>query len=190
MEIRPAAVVTVAEVEAAYGFPPDTDGVGQCVALLEFGGRYRRTELKQYFSSLGVAVPKITDVFVDGATNAPASERKIQHFFDIVEGKRVLPKSSSSLRLIEDAQCTVETTMDIELVGALAPKAHRVIYFAPPTEQGIYLALARAVHSKHGKKSVRPSVISISRGSMNYRRVGNPSPPNCWIQTPPSGPGT
>jgi len=55
---------------------------------------------------------------------------------------------------------TAESTMDIELVGAFAPGAHIVVYFAADTEQGIYHALSTALADKEH----RPSVLSLSWG--------------------------
>ncbi len=51
--------------------------------------------------------------------------------------------------------------LDIEVVGAVAPGANIVVYFAPNTDQGFIDALTTAVHDAVN----RPSVISISWGS-------------------------
>jgi kumamolisin len=56
---------------------------------------------------------------------------------------------------------TLETTGDIELIGALAPEAKIVIYFAPNSERGMLQALNTAIHDSEN----RPSVISCSWGN-------------------------
>ncbi len=151
---------SISDLEQAYGFPPGTDGAGQCIAILEFGGGFHREDLQAYFSSLGKPMPKITEVSVDGVTNQPASPQQVHRFLDVVEGKRPVPKAGTAREALDAPQCTVETTMDVELAGALAPAAHLVVYFASPTEQGIVHALSQAIHDHRN----RPSVISISWG--------------------------
>ena len=51
--------------------------------------------------------------------------------------------------------------LDIEVVGAIVPKAKIVVYFAPNTDQGFLDAITTAVHDTINQ----PSVISISWGS-------------------------
>ena len=50
--------------------------------------------------------------------------------------------------------------LDIEVAGAVAPKAKIVVYFAPNTTQGFVQAITNAAHDTVNK----PSVISISWG--------------------------
>jgi kumamolisin len=50
--------------------------------------------------------------------------------------------------------------LDIEVIGALAPGANIVVYFAPNTDQGFYEAISQAAHDAARK----PSVMSISWG--------------------------
>ena len=50
--------------------------------------------------------------------------------------------------------------LDIEVVGAAAPAAQIVVYFAPNTDQGFIDAVSTAVHDTTHK----PSVVSISWG--------------------------
>jgi kumamolisin len=117
-----------------YDFPQGLDGSGQCIAILELGGGYRSADLKAYFKSLGLAAPHVTAVSVDGGKNSPS-----------------LPWSADA-----------EVMLDIEVAGAVAPKAAIVVYFAPNSEQGFVDAILAAVHDdKH-----KPSVISISWGAL------------------------
>ncbi len=124
---------TPRQVAALYQFPLDVDGTGQTVAILELGGGYKPADLKTYFTSLGVQEPTVTSVSVDKGTNAPTNANS-------ADG---------------------EVLLDIEVVGAVAPGAKIVVYFAPNTSQGFQDALTTAIHDATNK----PSVISISWGS-------------------------
>ena len=116
-----------------YDFPAGLDGSGQCIAIIELGGGYRSRDLKAFFKSLNLATPSVTAVSVDGGKNSPS-----------------LPWSADA-----------EVMLDIEVAGAVAPKAHIAVYFAPNSEQGFVDAIAAAVHDDVRK----PSVISISWGA-------------------------
>ncbi|HEX9339082.1 MAG TPA: S53 family peptidase, partial [Pseudonocardiaceae bacterium] len=52
-----------------------------------------------------------------------------------------------------------EVLLDIEVLGALAPGAHQLVYFAPNTDQGFLNAISTAVHA-----TPTPAVVSISWG--------------------------
>jgi len=133
---RPAAAGNVSfsprQVAQLYQFPLDVDGAGQTVAILELGGGYRPADLNNFFSSLGISQPTVVSVSVDKGKNKPT-------------------KANS-----DDG----EVLLDIEVVGAVAPGAKIVVYFAPNTSQGFQDALTTAIHDKTHK----PSVISISWG--------------------------
>ena len=120
-----------------YNFPTQQgdatlDGSGQTIALIEFGGGFQDSDLQAYFQNLGLPVPTVTAVSVDHAANSPATSRS-------GDG---------------------EVMLDIQVAGAVVPKATIVVYFAPSTEQGFIDAIAAAVHDTERK----PSVISISWG--------------------------
>jgi kumamolisin len=131
----PAAVTTSytpPQLGLIYAFPDDTDGSGQSVAIIELGGGYTASDLDTYFSGLGLATPAVTAVGVDGATNAPDGD----------------PNGADG-----------EVALDIEVVGALAPAAKIVVYFAPNTDAGFIDAVSTAAHA-----SPTPAAISISWG--------------------------
>jgi kumamolisin len=117
---------TPRQVAELYQFPLDADGTGQTVGILELGGGYTATDLKSYFSSLGVEEPDVVSVSVDNGTNAPTN-----------------PNSSDG-----------EVQLDIEVVGAVAPGAKIAVYFAPNTSQGFQDALTTAIHDATNKPSV------------------------------------
>ncbi|MGI8753250.1 MAG: S53 family peptidase [Acidimicrobiales bacterium] len=119
-------------VADAYGYPAGTDGTGQAVGLIELGGGFRAEDLSAYFTGLGVASPSVTAVGVDGGANSPGAANG--------------PDG--------------EVMLDIEVVGAIAPRARIYVYFAPNTDQGFIDAVSTAVHDTTNT----PSVVSISWG--------------------------
>ena len=128
-----ATSFTPLQMAKLYDFPAGVDGTGQCVGIVELGGGFSQTDFATYLSGLGVKGQTVTVVPVDGATNAPG----------------------------QDSNADVEVMLDAEMVGAIAPGASIVIYFAPNTDQGFLDAVTTAVHDQTHK----PSVISISWGS-------------------------
>jgi kumamolisin len=117
---------TPVQIAHLYNFPQGATGGGQCIAIIELGGGYRTTDLKNYFLSLGIAMPKITSKSVDGGRNKP----------------------------MVDTNADGEVLLDIEVAGAVAPAAKIVVYFAPNTDAGFLDAVKSAVHDKRNKPSV------------------------------------
>jgi kumamolisin len=121
-----------------YNFPQSyqgqtLDGSGQTVAIIELGGGFRGSDLKVYFKEIGVAQPTVTRVVVDHAAHTATTA-------DSDDG---------------------EVMLDIEVAGAVAPKARLAVYFAPNNgDQGFIDGISAAVHDTERK----PSVISISWG--------------------------
>lgn len=130
----PRASYTPVQIGELYDFPTGTNGQGQCVAIIELGGGYKTADLQAYFQQLGIQpMPKVVSVSVDHGRNQPDG-----------------PNGADG-----------EVMLDVEVVGALAPGAKIVVYFAPNTDQGFIDAITTAVHDTHNN----PSVISISWGS-------------------------
>jgi subtilase family serine protease len=126
----PTAVpLTALQVASLYNFPAGTDGTGQTIAIIELGGGYTQSDLDMYFSGLGLATPSVTAVSVDGGSNSPGQP---------ADG---------------------EVELDIQVAGAVAPKAAQLVYFADNTDQGFINAIAQAVHT-----TPPPIVVSISWG--------------------------
>ena len=109
--------LTAPQVASFYRFPSGSDGTGQTVAIIELGGGYTASDLSTYFSGLGLSVPSVTAVGVDGGSNSPGQE---------ADG---------------------EVELDIEVVGGVAPGATQVVYFGPNTDQGFIDAISQAVHA-------------------------------------------
>lgn len=130
LDAHDARPLSPLEVAQMYQFPSGLDGTGQCIAIIELGGGYKMDDLKTYFQYLKLPMPEVVEVSVLGATNTPGGD---------ADG---------------------EVMLDIEVAGAVAPKARIVVYFAPNTDQGFITAIANAAHDTEH----RPSVISISWG--------------------------
>lgn len=123
---------TAVELAQLYGFP-EGDGAGQCVAILEQGGGYEAADMDGYFQALGLATPEIVVVSLDGQANNPTG----------------CPAPERQ-----------EVTLDIQVLGAVVPKAKLVVYFAPNTSAGLLDLLDAAMNDTVNK----PSVISMSWG--------------------------
>jgi kumamolisin len=130
--------VPATEFAKRYNFPKTyegqtLDGTGQTIAIIELGGGFRGSDLKVYFGEIGVARPTVTRVVVDHAAHQPTTA-------DSDDG---------------------EVMLDIEVAGAVAPKAKIAVYFAPNNgDQGFIDGISAAVHDSERK----PGVISISWG--------------------------
>ena len=114
-----ATSFTPNQVAALYAFPPNTDGTGQVVAVVELGGGLSQADLSTYFSQLGIPVPSVKAVSVDGAPTAAGAQ----------------PDSDT------------EVALDVQVIGAISPGAAQLVYFAPNTDAGFHDALANAVHA-------------------------------------------
>ncbi len=135
------------QVAGMYGFPAHYDGTGETVAVFVFNGDigsgqsapggYDLPTLSGYFTNtLGMTVPALTDVVVQGPGNQPG------------DGKN-------------PNDVTGEVYLDLCVVGSLAPGAKIAVYFTQFTEQGWVDAISQAVADTVND----PSVISISYGN-------------------------
>jgi kumamolisin len=126
-----ATSFTAPEVAALYDFPAAGNGAGQTVGIIELGGGFVQSDLAFYFAQLGLSAPQILTLSVDGGVNSPGGD------------------------------ADAEVALDIEVIGAVAPGATIVVYFAPNSDRGFLDAVTTAIHdSAH-----RPSVLSISWGN-------------------------
>jgi len=118
------------QVADIYQFPAGTSGAGQIIAVIELGGGFSDSDLDTYFGGLGIEVPSITAVSVDGAFNDPGS-----------------------------SGADVEVALDIDVIGAAAPGAEQLVYFAPNSDSGFIDAISEAAQA-----TPPPIAISISWG--------------------------
>ena len=120
------------QVADIYNFPAGTTGAGQTVAVIELGGGFTTSDLDAYFGGLSIAVPSITAASVDGASNNPG----------------------------DTSGASVEVNLDIDVIGAAAPGAAQIVYFAPNNgDQGFVDAISSAAEA-----TPAPIAISISWG--------------------------
>jgi kumamolisin len=125
---------TPTQIAALYDFPTGVDGAGECVAIIELGGGYNATDLSNYWSQLKLTeTPTVSAVSVGNGSNNPTGD----------------PNGPDG-----------EVMLDIEVVGAIAPAAKIVVYFAENTDAGFLNAITTAVHDSTNN----PSVVSISWG--------------------------
>jgi kumamolisin len=101
--LRPALAQTTQQftpnqVAQLYDFPTGVDGTGECIGIIELSGGYNLSDLQAYFSGLGLAVPSVSSVSVDGGKNSPSGNS------DSADG---------------------EVMLDIEVAGAVAPTRRR-----------------------------------------------------------------
>ena len=123
---------TPLQLANVYSMPTGTDGTGQTLAIIELGGGFGSSDLDTYFRGLGIPTPSVTAVGVDGAKNEPGQD----------------PSGADG-----------EVLLDIEVAGAIAPKASILVYFAPNTDAGFLDGVSTAAHA-----SPTPTAISISWG--------------------------
>ena len=147
----PNGSFTPPQVAKLYNFPAGLDGSGQCIAIVELNDfdanaagvphpistGFSLTDLKAYFTSLGLRTPDVTAVGVasDGGVGAN------------------LPGP--------DPNADGEVMLDIEVAGAVAPGAQIAVYLGLNTDNGFLASVNTALHDNVRK----PSVISISWGS-------------------------
>jgi kumamolisin len=122
-----ATSYTPTQVAQAYDFPASGQGAGQCIGILELGGGYNTDDLNAFFANLGLSLPQVSAVSVDGGANAPTGD---------------------------PSQADGEVALDIEVAGSVAPGARIAVYFAPNTDQGFLDALTTAIHDTTNNPSV------------------------------------
>ena len=127
------------QVAALYSFPPNTDGKGQSIAILELGGGYVTSDLATYFKAIGVPLPESVPISVDGATNNPTG-----------------PTSGDN----------GEVNLDIEVASGVAPGANICVYFAPNTYGGFYDSIAAIINDTKYKPKIIS--ISWGSGEKNW----------------------
>jgi kumamolisin len=120
----PPAGFLPTDIARLYGFD-NAQASGQCVGIIELGGGYTDDDNRTAFGAMGLPVPDIVAVGVDGAQNNPA----------------------------DTSGANGEVALDIQVVGGVAPGARIVVYFAPNTSQGFADAISQAVHDEVNKPS-------------------------------------
>ena len=111
------------EVAALYGLG-SLRAAGQCIGIVELGGGYTDKDNQTAFAAMGLPVPEIVAIGVDGAANTPGGD---------ADG---------------------EVALDIQVAGGVAPGARLAVYFAPNTSQGFVDAITQATHDTANNPSV------------------------------------
>lgn len=160
------------QLAEAYRFPGGR-GRGQRIALLAFGGGFHQADLEAYFAKTVGLMPRVRVASVLGAGNQPLAMAKLRRFVTDfqarVDSATLAERYGSDL---EAALDTFETTMDVEIAGALAPEAELEVWFAPDTPSGWYAAIHAALGEGgeldprgRRRKTRPPTVLSISWGN-------------------------
>lgn len=135
--------LTPLDVARFYNFPPSPPNISnQTIGILELGGGYtiddqgKPTDINSFFQNLGLPLPSVTAVSVDGAKNTvQGSDRNVSN-------------------------SDIEVALDIDVAGCIASGAPIAVYFAPGSEQGWVDSITTAIHPGAGQPA--PSVLSIS----------------------------
>jgi len=114
------------QVAAFYDFPTGVTGAGQCIAIIELGGGYLDSDNQAAFAAMGLAVPTIVAVPIDGAANSPGQSDAADE----------------------------EVALDLQVAGGVAPGARLAVYFAPASFAGFVDAVSAAVHDTVLRPSV------------------------------------
>jgi kumamolisin len=155
-------------VARTYQFPREATGRGQTIGIIVLGGGFHESDLDAYFRHLKMSKPKITVVEVGDQGNNPADQAAIGDCLakDGVAGLHRAKGQSHPYphfrrNSAKNVEWTLETTMDVELIGTWANDAHIVVYFTHNNARGKYDAFSAALHDTTHK----PTVISCSWGA-------------------------
>jgi len=168
-----AKAVDPLEMATLYDFPKYT-GKGETIGTIVLGGGFYLDDVQQYLKARGSARP-IKIVEVGTARNRPAPAKLIHDCLKsvgleevhaavrtVAQGEGLDPPGPARFTPQQVAEFiwTLEATMDVELIAALAPGAAVTVYIADNSEQGKFEALSHAICDPDG-----PSVISCSWGN-------------------------
>lgn len=116
---RPRAAtspLTALQVAKAYNYPTGATGKGFTGGIIELGGGFSPSDLLDYFTKLGLPIPSVTSVEVDGGKNQSDG-----------------PNGADG-----------EVLLDIEVMGSVAPGAAIRVYFCPNTDTGFLAGIKQA----------------------------------------------
>ncbi|HZV76971.1 MAG TPA: S53 family peptidase [Candidatus Babeliales bacterium] len=125
------APLMASEIAVRYRFP-DADGAGQTVGVLQMRGAFNPDDFARCMQAQGVTAKTPVVKRVDNA--------ELTHEIETAKD--------------------VESAIDTQIVGALAPGAQIVVYATPDDERGVLDAIRTALFDEE----YRPSILSISFG--------------------------
>ena len=150
----------------AYAIPRHLRGKGQCVAVIELGGGFHKRDWIAYFKQLGLAPPRLHRRGIGGVKNKPAPPSMIRKFVEALPTTRFKPGEPHTVtgNPREDAwvMWTIETTMDLDLVGTIAPETSILLVQTSNDLQGQYHAVTSVITDAKNA----PSVLSCSWGGL------------------------
>jgi kumamolisin len=114
------------QVGGFYDFPTGVSGIGQCIAIIELGGGYLDSDNKAAFAAMGLPMPEIVAVPIDGAGNTPG----------------------------QSVAADQEVALDLQVAGGIAPGARLAVYFAPASYMGFVDAVGAAIHDTVNRPTV------------------------------------
>jgi kumamolisin len=177
-----------------YRFPAGVTGAGQRIAIISFGGGFHQEDITHYFTRvLHLATPprvraiQVPDQHTPAPANAPFPLKRLSAFIadmndPSVPMKQIEDEMACPICLAR-ALATFETTMDIEIAGAIAPGADIDVYFANNTMAGWRAALHAAAGVRgdddpaptaaDGSPVLPATVISLSWGVAEVQPSGN-----------------
>jgi kumamolisin len=196
LDSTPHAAPLVRPVPSALGIDPreiardqyrapldQLSGRGERIAVIAFGGGYWQEDLDTYFCEvLGLPTPPVvTAVSVAkhpggrGPSNRPTPMRALGRLVDDLNAAESMAAFDAE---VDCPTCsarflaTLETTMDIQIAGAIAPGAAIDVYFASNDLMGYVAAIETAIGLRPGGAG-KASVISISWGKGEAWFSGN-----------------
>ena len=165
------------KIASYYRFPTQTRGAGQRIAILAFAGGFYEADLRDYFASIVPGRPPRVRVFsVLGGGNDPLRARDLRRAVEVIRNPAATLRDLKGMSPADQvqAQDTIETTMDIQIAGAIAPGASIDVIFAPNQTDGYRAAILAALGlypvreaGPRGRRlhSLRPAnAISLSWG--------------------------
>jgi len=126
---------TAKQIAQRYDFP-DADGSGQTIAIVQLRGEFRSDDFEKCMHAQGV------------------------------HAKLPIVKRLDNAELTHEVETAkdLESAIDTQIAGALAPGAQTVVYAAPDDERGVLDAILHAIFDDDQK----PSILSISFGFPEY----------------------
>lgn len=105
------------QISEFYNFPSN-DAKGECIGLVELGGDFKMSDIKQYCKEFNLPVPEIVEMGIK-------------------------PKVVASAQSVDN----LEVSLDIQMVAGLAQNAKIVIYYASSIPEAIHLAIHDTKHN-------------------------------------------
>lgn len=122
---------SVPELAKAYQFPEGLTGKGQVIAVIELGGKLSMSDFNRFFSQLKLKAPQVIEIGTPPA----------------------IDEQSSSIY-------NAEVTLDLEVLGAIAPESKLVVYYGNTIAEAMKLIIADHVN--------KPTIVSISWAGSEY----------------------